>query len=154
MIVETGYYYAWQPDVKSPGADLSKTYPISPAGQQAFTKALIETLNKHPKVTGLFWWMMEACENGLDWNTKRVTDGWYNASLFNDTDTSVGTGAGYAMPALYELKSFLPSSDGISNVITGKVADNNWYSLDGHLLKNKPASKGIYINNKKKVIIK
>jgi len=58
------------------------------------------------------------------------------------------------MPALYELKSFLPSSDGISNVITGKVADNNWYSLDGHLLKNKPASKGIYINNKKKVIIK
>ena len=161
MIVETGYYYAWQPDVKSPGADLSATYPISPTGQQAFTKALIETLNKHPKVTGLFWWMMEACENGLDWNTKRVTDGWYNASLFNDGEKVNGKEnitynypAGKVMPALYELKSFLPSSDGINHVTTGKVTDNNWYSLDGHLLKNKPASKGIYINNKKKVIIK
>jgi len=32
--------------------------------------------------------------------------------------------------------------------------DNSWYSLDGRKLTGKPARKGIYINNGKKVVIK
>ncbi len=161
MIVETGYYYAWQPTVSSPGVDLSATYPISPEGQQAFTRALIEVLNKHEKVTGLYWWWMEACENGLDWNTKRVSDDWYNASLFNDDAKVNGKDgitynypAGKVMPAITELKAFVGGSSGISNLIYSAPEDNIWYDVSGKRMTNKPASKGIYINNKKKVIIK
>ena len=98
MIVETGYYHAWQPNGNDI-IDLSALYPITPEGQLAFTKALIETLKKHKNVNGLYWWWAEANEYGLDWNTKRVTDEWYNAGLFDNQ-------TGKAMPALYELKNF------------------------------------------------
>ena len=40
------------------------------------------------------------------------------------------------------------------STIKQTTLDNNWYTLNGHQLKSKPTSKGIYINNKKKVIIK
>ena len=157
MIVETGYYYAWQTsDFGSEGADLSKTYPISPAGQQAFTKALVDMLNKHKSVKGLYWWWMEACENGLDWSTKRVSDGWYNASLFNDSNTSdVGYPAGKAMPAITELKNFLDGETGINTINREPLTNNHiWYALDGRRLTGKPTMKGIYISNGKKVLVK
>ena len=161
MIVETGYYYAWQTKkFGDDGVDLSATYPISPEGQQAFTKALIEELKSHEKVKGLFWWWLEANENGLDWDTKRVSDQWYNASLFNDGEKINGKDgitydypAGKVMPALYELQNFLTSS-AINQLSRDKGSDDNWYSLDGHQFKNKPASKGLYINNGKTVVVK
>ena len=160
MIVETGYYYAWQKDIGDDGVDLSATYPISPEGQQAFTKALIKELKSHEKVKGLFWWWLEANENGLDYDTKRVSDQWYNASLFNDGEKINGKDgitynypAGKVMPALYELQNFLTSS-AINQLSRDKGSDDNWYSLDGHQFKNKPASKGLYINNGKTVVIK
>ena len=161
MIVETGYYYAWQTkDFGDDGVDLSATYPISPEGQQAFTKALIEELKSHEKVKGLFWWWLEANENGLDYDTKRVSDQWYNASLFNDGEKTNGKDgitydypAGKVMPALYELQNFLTSS-AINQLSRDKGSDDNWYSLDGHQFKNKPASKGLYINNGKTVVVK
>ena len=142
MIVETGYYYAWQTkDFGDDGVDLSATYPISPEGQQAFTKALIEELKTHEKVKGLFWWWLEANENGLDWDTKRVSDQWYNASLFNDGEKINGKdGITYNYPA--------------NQLSRDKGSDDNWYSLDGHQFKNKPASKGLYINNGKTVVVK
>ena len=82
MIVETGYYHAYQPtDITY---DYSATYPITNNGQEAFTQALIETLKKYKQVTGLVWWWPEANEYGLDWATKRVTDQWYNAGLWDN----------------------------------------------------------------------
>jgi len=145
QLVETGYYHAWYPS--------SATYPISnfpnwPAtddGQLQFTKDLIATLNNHPKVNGLYWWFPEANECGLDWNTKRVTDTWYNAGLF-DNET------GRAMQSLYELKSFLGESAGINGVSMEPTKDGAWYTLDGQRLPDSPTSKGIYIHDNKKVI--
>ena len=156
MIVETGYYYAWQTtDFGGEGADLSATYPISPTGQQAFTKALIDLLNKHEQVKGLYWWWMEACENGLNWSTKRVSEGWYNASLFNDSNTSdVGYPAGKAMPAMAELKSFLNNASGINDIRTRTPQDDLWYGLDGRRLPSAPTQKGLYIHNGKKIIVR
>jgi len=160
MIVETNYYYVWQPakkikkEDKGIDYDFSSTWPITPAGQQAFTKALIEKLNSHSKVIGLYWWMMEACENGLDWGTKRVTDGWCNTSLFNDSNTSdTGYPAGKVMPAISELKNFLGSESGISALGAYKADDPYWYSLDGRRMNSRPQAKGIYLNNGKKIII-
>lgn len=156
MIVETGYFYAWQRDLGNEGADLSNIYPITPTGQQAFTKALIELLNNHSKVKGLYWWWMEACENGLDWATKRVSEGWYNASLFNDSNTSdVGYPAGKAMPAIAELKNFIGDPSGIEGIhVQHTIADDAWYTLDGRKLAGQPTAKGIYIQNGKKKIVR
>ena len=99
MIVETGYYHKWQPT--NINFDYSGTYPITNEGQRAFTADMIQHLLKFPRVTGLFWWWPEANEYGLDWVTKRVTDDWYNAGLW-DNET------GRALPALYELSAFVP----------------------------------------------
>lgn len=169
MIVETGYYYAWQPD--NVDFDYSATYPISPAGQQAFTKALVEQLSGHPKVIGLYWWMMEASENGLDWNTKRVTNGWYNASLFNDSEKVKGKDGitydypgGKAMPALGELKNFLGSNAAIATVMRTAASDGRYYDLQGRQIKsgaaktvnsnsvNSKSPRGLYIYNGKKYV--
>ena len=93
MIVETGCSYHYKV------GDTDQGYALSNAGQKQFTQDLIATLRKHDRVKGLFWWFPEANEFGLDWATKRVTNSWYNASLF-DNET------GRAQDALYELKNF------------------------------------------------
>ena len=80
MIVETGY-----------------------EGQRKFTADLVARLKPYSKVKGLFWWFPEANEYGLGgnyWNTLHVNDAWYNAGLWDHQ-------TGRALPALYELKSFV-----------------------------------------------
>ena len=150
MIVETGYYYAWQPTDIS--YDLSSTWPITPAGQQQFTKDLIAKLKAYNRVTGLYWWFMEACENGLDWETKRVTDKWYNASLFNDTDNSIW-GYGQVMPAMQELKAFAEGTSGVGSVKVTR-RDGRWYNLQGMRYDAQPQRRGLYIVDGKKVFVK
>ena len=150
MIVETGYYYAWQPSDIS--YDLSSTWPITPAGQQQFTKDLIAKLKAYNRVTGLYWWFMEACENGLDWDTKRVTDKWYNASLFNDTDNSIW-GYGQVMPAMQELKAFAEGTSGVGSVTVTR-RDGRWYNLQGMRYDAQPQRRGLYIVDGKKVFVK
>ncbi|MBQ9229769.1 MAG: leucine-rich repeat domain-containing protein [Prevotella sp.] len=46
------------------------------------------------------------------------------------------------------------ATSGIIKVINQGTTDSrNWYSLDGHLYKRTPSRKGVYIKNKKKVIV-
>jgi arabinogalactan endo-1,4-beta-galactosidase len=144
MLVELGYYHDWQPDNVS--FNYESTYPISEAGQKAFTDALIQKLESHPKVKGIFWWMMEANEYGLNWNTQRVTDKWYNAGLF-DNET------GKALSALSSLKDFIGTT-GIEDITQQASPNkpNTIYSISGQRL-NAPRQ-GINIINGKKVICK
>ncbi len=142
MVVETGCGYRYKMGDKETG------YPLTYEGQQKFTADLITMLNKHPNVNGLFWWFLEANEYGLDWSTKRVTDKWYDASLF-DNET------GHALPALYELKKFADSSASfIQPLSINGYKDTNWYDLCGRKLSETPKVKGVYINNKKKYVTK
>ncbi len=100
MIVETGYCYHY---AITGDYDLSSTWPITYEGQRKFTADLVARLKPYGKVKGLFWWFPEANEYGLGgnyWNTLHVNDAWYNAGLW-DHET------GRALPALYELKSFV-----------------------------------------------
>ena len=155
QIVETGYYHVWYPDDAKYPISTFPNWPATDAGQLQFTKDLIETLKDYDSVDGLYWWFPEANECGLDWNTKRVTDNWYNASLFDNS-------TGKAMQALYELQTFL-SSTGINSVSLDngqQTTDNSWYTLDGRKLNaqgtihDAQMPKGIYIHNGKKVVIK
>lgn len=123
MIVETGYYHAWQPsDVYF---DYSSVYPISGAGQKAFADDLLDMLSRHANVTGLFWWFMEANECGLDWATNRVTDNWYNAGLFDNQ-------TGRAMPALSSLARFNVTAGMVGHAVGGGVGGGGpVYTLGG-----------------------
>lgn len=144
MLVELGYYHKWQPD----GVDFNygNTYPITEAGQKAFTDALIQKLESHPKVKGIFWWWMEANEYGLDWNTQRVTDNWYNAGLF-DNET------GKALSALSSLKDFIGTT-GIEDITQQPESNarHSIYNLNGQQLS--APQRGINIINGKKVFLK
>lgn len=142
MVVETGCAYHYEVGDKD-----KQYYPLTYEGQRQFTEELVTMLNKHQNVKGLFWWFAEANEYGLDWDTKRVTDNWYNASLF-DNET------GKALPALYELKNFVSGSTDIQKIAKELgYANNTWYSLDGRMLKGKPSRSGIYINNHQKILV-
>jgi len=150
-LVEVGYWHAWQPS--STTYDISSTYPVSEAGQQAFTEALIDTLNNHSSVTGLFWWHMEANEHGLDWSTKRVTDEWWNASLFDNS-------TGKALGAITVLRNFLTDdATAIHNAAAPSPqpaqANAPIYTLDGKALGTDPSrlKAGIYVRNNKKIIV-
>ena len=141
MVVETGCAYHYEVGDKD-----KQYYSLTYEGQRQFTEELVTMLNKHQNVKGLFWWFAEANEYGLDWDTKRVTDNWYNASLF-DNET------GKALPALYELKNFVSGSTDIQKIAKELgCANNTWYSLDGRMLKGKPSRSGIYINNHQKIL--
>ena len=98
QIVETAYYYQWQPKVGSGiDYDFSSRWPVSPEGQAAYAKDLIAELKKHPNVNGLFWWFPEENGNGPG---NSVSSYWVNRGLWDNTTHK-------ALPALYVLKDFL-----------------------------------------------
>lgn len=142
MIVEVGYGYSW--NVSSPTYDYTETYPITEAGQQAFTKDLITMLNTHEKVTGLFWWWMDY--NAYPWSTTQLS-GWWYAPLINSN-------TGKALAAMSELKNFLPTS-GIESVERNCIpeADRRWFTLSGQQI-SEPTQSGIYIHGNEKVAVK
>lgn len=134
MVVEAGYPYAWA--VPGTTIDYSATYPYSDDGQKAFTKDLIETLNKHKDVTGLFWWWME-------YNAKGTSlSGWYNAPLF-DSRTGRATGA------LAVMKDFVGSSANVGTIEVEETDGKAWYTLGGQCMAE-PSLPGIYIHGGKK----
>ena len=128
MIVETGYSYAWP--LGGTTFDYTATYPYTEEGQRQFTADLITKLNAHPAVKGLFWWWPE--DNG----NKNVTNGWWNAALYNHN-----TGKPYA--AFYELKNFKQEGAGIHDVAAIDKTHNAWYTMAGCQLEKKPSQKGL-----------
>ena len=138
MIVETGYSYAWSIGGEY---DYTATYPYTEEGQRQFTADLIAKLNGHSSVKGLFWWWPE--DNG----NKGVTNSWWNAALYNHS-----TGQPYA--AFYELKNFNDGSAGMQSVSIADNKDGAWYTLDGRKLNGTPRTKGIYIKNNQKIIVR
>ena len=141
MVVETGCGYHYKMGDNETG------YPLTYEGQRKFTADLIATLKAYQNVNGLFWWFLEANEYGLNWNTQRVTDGWYNASLF-DNET------GRALPALYELKNFVGSSSGLSHTSIDSPNYDDWYSIDGIRSLSGPSKSGIYVHNGRVIAVR
>ena len=96
QIVETAYYYQWQPTVEY---DFSSRWPISATGQAAYAKDLVTELKKHKNVTGLYWWFPEENGNGPD---SSVLKNWVNRGLWDDNTHK-------ALPGLFVLKDFISS---------------------------------------------
>lgn len=147
MVVEAGYPYMWE--VPGTTFDYTSTYPYSDAGQKTFTDDLITLLNRHASVNGLVWWWPEANERGLNYNTQRVTDGWYNSSLFDNN-------TGRATSALSSLRQFLNTPTDIKNPSTDRQTSDTGaiFTLDGRQVTSHEAASnnGIYIKNRHKVI--
>jgi hypothetical protein len=138
QIVETGYPHAYYPSDAS--YDLQSTWPATEAGQKAFTAALVETLNAHEKVSGLYWWFPEANENGINY-TNHVTTSWYNCGWWDNAN-------GQVMDALFESLNFLNGSteepsDSASLYIVG--GEGNW-SLTEPMGKMTNLGNGTYVD--------
>ena len=139
MVVETGYSYAWA--LAGTTFDYTGTYPYTEEGQRRFTADLVGMLSRHNSVTGLFWWWPE--DNG----TKNVTDGWWNAALYDHN-----TGRPYA--AFYELKAFAAGDDTRVTIVTYSERDPYWYNLQGIRFDSRPQRRGLYITNRQKVFVR
>lgn len=142
QIVETAYYYQWQPN--DVDYNFSYLWPINANGQAQFARDLIAELKKHANVNGLYWWFPE--ENGNGPNSKVLT-GWVNRGLWDDNTHR-------ALPALYVLKEFAPSASGIGLVSVSHATHDHWYNLQGMRLDSRPQRRGLYIVDGKKVFIK
>ena len=143
QIVETAYYYQWQPT--SGITDFSATWPISPEGQAAYARDLIGELKKHDNVNGLYWWFPEENGNGPG---NAVLTGWVNRGLWSNNTHR-------AHPGLYVLKEFLQrEGTGISRIDDDARYDRRWYNLQGVQLDCRPQRPGLYLNGRKKVYVK
>jgi len=95
MIVEYAYYNNWYPDdAKYTSREIG--YGASSEGQRGATEELVEMLNSHPEVVGLYYWFPE--ENECPYTG--LLESWTNRGLFDNN-------TGNALPALYELKTFI-----------------------------------------------
>lgn len=136
MLVETGYPYAWE--VPGSTYNFSSLYPYSDDGQKAFTKALIDMLNQHQAVKGLFWWWME-------YNAKNTNlSGWYNAPLFDSR-------TGCATAAMDVMREFVSDPASVHGVTVPADEDANWYTLSGQRVAA-PSQKGVYVHKGKKIL--
>lgn len=137
MIVETGYGLKWQ--VPYAGIiDHTDIWPISDAGQAKFAQDLVDTLEQHKNVDGLFWWWMEY----NPYNTK--LSGWYNAPLFDPT-------TGRASSAFKVICSFARGGTG---AIGDQIADETpevWYDLNGYPADS--SASGVIISNRGRKIL-
>lgn len=153
MIVETGYGARWALGSKY-SSTVHKTWPLTEAGQKKFTNDLINELNKHPKVTGLFWWMPEDNEFWADANPARSS--WWDASLYTQN-------TGKPLAAMFELQRFigkdptgivLPSISSCADLSTG-LSVPFFYNLQGQRLSpTVPNRRGIYIKGGKKIVVR
>lgn len=176
MIVETGYGARWSLNGNHSAA-VQAAWPLSEAGQQRFTTDLIAELARHPKVTGLFWWMPEDNEYWADANPARSH--WWNASLYTQN-------TGKPLAALFELQRFVgkdptgidrlttdgPSHDAATHALptassasgnlaassvsgTPAVPPSPLYNIMGQQVPPTPAQlpPGIYIVKGKKLLI-
>ena len=141
QIVETGYPHAYYPS--GANYDLQSTWPATEAGQKAFTTALINTLNAHSNVNGLYWWFPDANEYGINY-TNHVTTDWYNCGWWDNAN-------GQVMDALFEMAGFLDGSgedpveptDSASIYIVG--GEGNW-SLTQPMGKMTNLGNGTYVD--------
>ncbi|MCM1518782.1 MAG: arabinogalactan endo-1,4-beta-galactosidase [Pseudoflavonifractor sp.] len=139
MIVETGYSYKWE----VPGTDIDNTdrWTYSDAGQNAFARDLVTTLEAHSAVNGLFWWWME-------YNAYKTNlSGWYNAPLFDSNN-------GRACSALTTICGFADDDSALDDIIAdpSAVGDDRWYNLMGQPV-DRPSA-GVYIHDGKKVLVR
>lgn len=135
MIVETGYALKWQ--VPYIDYDHTSTWPISDAGQAKFAQDLVDTLEQHSAVDGLFWWWMEY----NPYNTKLT--GWYNAPLFDPT-------TGRASSAFKIICSFATDGAGIEETVMSDSQCELYYDLHGRLVS--PDTPGLLIGSGKKKV--
>lgn len=143
MIVETGYGAQWplQGDYTSA---VQKTYPNTIAGQKQYTDDLITELNKHGKVTGLFWWLPEDNEYWADSNPARSS--WWNASLYIQS-------TGMPTDAMFELQRFLGNDPmSVKGITASKPSADTYYNLSGQQI-SKPQH-GIFIHGNKKEVVR
>ena len=142
QIVETAYYYQWQPAQSSSFTDYSKTWPITPDGQAAYLRALIAELKQHDNVNGLYWWFPEENGNGPG---SAVLTSWVNRGLWDNSTHR-------AMPALYVMKEFLDRPG--SGVYTiRQLTDKAWYTLGGVRLDSRPQRHGLYVSGGRKYFV-
>jgi arabinogalactan endo-1,4-beta-galactosidase len=95
MIVEAAYYYLHDGKSWDGSEDFSQCPPGTIEGQREFTEQLVNELNRHDNVKGLFWWFPEENSYGTPYQGR----GGLNRGLFNNAD-------GCALPALYEMARF------------------------------------------------
>lgn len=141
QIVETGYPHAYYPS----GAtyDLQSTWPATEAGQKAFAAALVNTLNAHGSVNGLYWWFPEANEYGINY-ANHVTTDWYNCGWWDNQN-------GQVMDAIFEMPAFLDGSgddpieptDSVSMYVVG--GEGSW-SLTQPMGKMTNLGNGTYVD--------
>lgn len=138
MVVETGYPYKWE----VPGTTEKVDYPYSDAGQNQFATDLVAMLEKHEKVTGLFWWWMEYNAYGTS------LSGWYNAPLFDST-------TGKATAALKTIAGFAADDAGVDGVVTDDASkDVKWYNLRGIPVDITDDNHGLFIGSDGTKVVK
>lgn len=140
LVAETGYFNDWYPETAA--YDFTDIYPASPEGQRKFLSDLVDALPSVKNLVGLLYWFPE--ENPLN---NHVYEPWFNHGLFDPK-------TGKASAGLFELKRF--ADDGsVDAVKVDEKSVDVIYDLQGRkVLNSSSLSKGIYVTNGKKFVVR
>ena len=89
---------------------------------------------------------------------RHVRGGRYSTCRSDRRTVASGDPVAYDYSAFYDvsaISTIMNTALSLASLPTdAKTADDAWYTLDGRRLNGRPTQRGVYVNNRKKVVIK
>lgn len=147
QIVETAYNYMYWPN-SGVNYDTRNLWPCSPEGQRKFIQDLIEELQQHDNVNGLYWWFPEENGNGgASWNANTIViNTWLNRGLWNNNGHK-------ALPALYELQNYRTEDSSLPGLSIEPTTTHTLFNAFGQQVSEMRSGE-VYVQEGKKMMVK
>lgn len=155
QIVETAYYFQYFPTGDNSYTNTTGKWAATPQGQYAFVSDLIDELNKHNNVNGLYYWFPEeaGCGDDSDWNNAGATviSSWINRGMWWEDQTQTGHWPVVAPQGFVGKLLGTYANDPASIGVVETTEDNRGliFDLQGHRTSATVGTKIIIRNNKK-----
>lgn len=125
-IVETGAPYKYKM-----GGDYDSLYGVTDSEQNRFTTELLEVIEQHPSVNGVFWWDMIYNPYGANTSKYPFIQDWYNASIFDNS-------TGRALSSYTTLAAW-------AKKMNENASDDDWNNDDGSGEGNEDSDSNYYL---------
>lgn len=156
QIVETAYYFQYFPTGDNSYTNTTGKWAATAEGQYAFIADLIDELQKHSNVNGLYYWFPEeaGCGDDSDWNQGGATvlSAWVNRGMWWEEQTQTGHWPVVAPQGFVGklLGTYASNPTGVEKIRTDVTASGMVYDLQGRSVNDD--RKGIVVRDKKKIV--
>lgn len=158
QIVETAYYFQYFPTGDNSYTNTTGKWAGTPQGQYAFVSDLIDELNKHNNVNGLYYWFPEeaGCGDDSDWDHAGATviSSWVNRGMWWEDQTQTGHWPVVAPQGFVGKLLGTYANDPASIGVVETTEDNRGLIFDLQGRRTSATGKGVVVKGNKKILNK